>query len=46
MHIVCPHCHNPIELVGTLPGDQEVHSPSCGSSFCSSRYPTQPSAFL
>jgi serine/threonine protein kinase len=31
MHIVCPHCHNLIELVRLTP--DEVVCPSCGSSF-------------
>jgi formylglycine-generating enzyme required for sulfatase activity/tetratricopeptide (TPR) repeat protein/ribosomal protein S27E len=30
MHLVCPHCHHPIELVGTPA--KEVVCPSCGSS--------------
>src|SRR5579871_3046289 len=32
MHIQCPHCHNPIELIaaGSL---VEVCCPSCGSTF-------------
>src|SRR5262245_47551662 len=33
MHILCPHCHNPIELVQLTP-HEEVVCPSCGSSFC------------
>src|SRR5262245_51503900 len=32
MHILCPHCKNPIELVRLDPR-QEVACPSCGSSF-------------
>jgi hypothetical protein len=32
MHIVCPHCKNPIELVETAVPD-EIFCPSCGSSF-------------
>jgi tRNA A-37 threonylcarbamoyl transferase component Bud32 len=32
MHVRCPHCHNPIELVeNTLP--DTIFCPSCGSSF-------------
>src|SRR5262245_49859649 len=31
MHILCPHCHNPIELVKLTP--EEINCPSCGSSF-------------
>ncbi|HEV3262152.1 MAG TPA: protein kinase, partial [Gemmataceae bacterium] len=31
MHIVCPHCQNPIELLET--SAPEVVCPSCGSSF-------------
>ena len=30
MHINCPHCQNPIEIVGEQPA--EVVCPSCGSS--------------
>src|SRR5215510_11042929 len=33
MHILCPHCHNPIELVRLTPRE-EIACPSCGSSFC------------
>src|SRR5262249_14514997 len=33
MHILCPHCHNPIELVRLTP-HEEIACPSCGSSFC------------
>jgi WD40 repeat protein/tRNA A-37 threonylcarbamoyl transferase component Bud32 len=32
MHLVCPHCHNPIEIV-TVSGGEEVLCPSCGSAF-------------
>jgi WD40 repeat protein/tetratricopeptide (TPR) repeat protein/tRNA A-37 threonylcarbamoyl transferase component Bud32 len=32
MHIICPHCQNPIELVDIVPR-QEIACPSCGSSF-------------
>ncbi len=32
MHLVCPHCRNPIEVVET-PAPAEVVCPSCGSSF-------------
>jgi len=32
VHIHCPHCRNPIELVGLTPAD-EVLCPGCGSSF-------------
>src|SRR5579871_6780237 len=32
MHILCPHCHNAIELV-KLPAHAEIACPSCGSSF-------------
>jgi serine/threonine protein kinase len=32
MHILCPHCRNPIEVVKLTPGE-EVACPSCGSSF-------------
>ena len=33
MHILCPHCRNPIEVVKLTPRE-EVSCPSCGSSFC------------
>src|SRR5215471_15055734 len=32
MHILCPHCHNPIEVVKLTPRE-EIACPSCGSSF-------------
>jgi serine/threonine protein kinase len=32
MHILCPHCHNPIEVVHIVP-QVEIACPSCGSSF-------------
>ena len=32
MHILCPHCHNPIELVRITPRE-EIACPACGSSF-------------
>jgi hypothetical protein len=32
MHILCPHCRNPIELVRLTP-HEEIACPSCGSSF-------------
>jgi serine/threonine protein kinase len=32
MHIRCPHCHDPIEIVGDS-SLTEIHCPSCGSSF-------------
>src|SRR5215471_11038851 len=32
MHILCPHCHNPIEVVKLTPGE-EIACPSCGSTF-------------
>jgi WD40 repeat protein/tRNA A-37 threonylcarbamoyl transferase component Bud32 len=32
MHILCPHCHNPIEVV-KLSAHEEIACPSCGSSF-------------
>jgi nitrite reductase/ring-hydroxylating ferredoxin subunit len=32
MHILCPHCRNPIEIVKLTP-HEEVACPSCGSSF-------------
>jgi tRNA A-37 threonylcarbamoyl transferase component Bud32 len=32
MHILCPHCRNPIEVVKLSPRE-EIACPSCGSSF-------------
>jgi WD40 repeat protein/serine/threonine protein kinase len=32
MHILCPHCQNPVELVELKPW-QEIACPSCGSTF-------------
>src|SRR5215218_8109870 len=32
MHILCPHCRNPIEVVKLTPRE-EIGCPSCGSSF-------------
>jgi tRNA A-37 threonylcarbamoyl transferase component Bud32/tetratricopeptide (TPR) repeat protein len=32
MHILCPHCRNPIEVVTLVP-HQEITCPACGSSF-------------
>jgi tRNA A-37 threonylcarbamoyl transferase component Bud32 len=32
MHLVCPHCRNPIEIVVTAEGG-EICCPSCGSTF-------------
>ena len=32
MHIRCPHCHNPVEVVGSDPLT-EISCPSCGSNF-------------
>jgi tRNA A-37 threonylcarbamoyl transferase component Bud32 len=32
MHLICPHCQNPIELIEETPSE-EVVCPSCGSSF-------------
>lgn len=32
LHIVCPHCQNPIELVDDA-ASEEIACPSCGSSF-------------
>jgi tRNA A-37 threonylcarbamoyl transferase component Bud32 len=32
MHVNCPHCNNPIEIVNVTPW-QEIACPSCGSSF-------------
>lgn len=36
LHIICPHCRNPIELVDDSPSD-EISCPSCGSSFALER---------
>ncbi len=38
MHLLCPHCHNPIELV-KLTAREEITCPACGSSF---RLETEP----
>src|SRR5947209_5197638 len=32
MHILCPHCRNPIEVVKLI-AREEIACPSCGSSF-------------
>jgi len=32
MHLACPHCHNPIEIV-TASAGEEILCPSCGSTF-------------
>jgi WD40 repeat protein/tRNA A-37 threonylcarbamoyl transferase component Bud32 len=32
MHILCPHCHNPIEVVKLTPRE-EIACPACGSTF-------------
>jgi WD40 repeat protein/Flp pilus assembly protein TadD len=32
MHILCPHCHNPIEVVKITPRE-EMACPACGSTF-------------
>jgi transposase-like protein len=32
MHIVCPHCRNPVETA-TLAPNQEIACPSCSSNF-------------
>jgi serine/threonine protein kinase len=32
MHLICPHCQSPIELV-EIPTPGEILCPSCGSSF-------------
>ncbi|HEV3255671.1 MAG TPA: protein kinase [Gemmataceae bacterium] len=36
MHIICPHCQNPFEVIETTPPDV-ILCPSCGSSFCLAR---------
>src|SRR5687767_2545581 len=41
MHLICPHCHNPIEMVELRPRE-EVVCPSCGSSFQLESSATQP----
>ena len=40
IHIRCPHCHSPIELVGLA--TDEVVCPSCGSTFRLERESTAP----
>jgi WD40 repeat protein/tRNA A-37 threonylcarbamoyl transferase component Bud32 len=40
VHILCPHCRNPIELVGLTADD--VVCPSCGSTFRLERESTSP----
>src|SRR5262245_16233836 len=32
MHVICPHCHNPVE-VDPAAAQREVACPGCGSSF-------------
>ena len=32
MHVICPHCRNPIEVIQIAPRE-EIACPSCGSSF-------------
>jgi hypothetical protein len=32
MHIICPHCRNPIEIV-ELAAQREIACPPCGSTF-------------
>jgi len=32
MHLACPHCHGPIEIL-TATGGEEILCPSCGSTF-------------
>ncbi len=43
MHILCPHCRNPIEVV-KLSAAEEILCPSCGSSFRLETGSTQPLA--
>jgi tRNA A-37 threonylcarbamoyl transferase component Bud32 len=43
MHIFCPHCQHPIELIEAIP-HEEVNCPSCGSSFCLETGTTSPEA--
>jgi hypothetical protein len=38
MHLLCPHCHNPIELAKLTPRE-DVTCPACGSGF---RLETEP----
>ena len=33
MHVRCPHCQNPIEIVDSDDSLKEIDCPSCGSSF-------------
>jgi WD40 repeat protein/tRNA A-37 threonylcarbamoyl transferase component Bud32 len=33
VHILCPHCRNPIELAGLPAATEEVVCPACGSTF-------------
>jgi tRNA A-37 threonylcarbamoyl transferase component Bud32 len=40
IHVLCPHCRNPIELVGLA--SDEVVCPSCGSTFRLERESTAP----
>ena len=40
MHINCPHCQNPIEVVESA-ALKEIVCPSCGSSFPTSDLPTK-----
>src|SRR6476646_8583272 len=44
MHILCPHCRNPIELVRLTPRE-EIACPSCGSSFCLETHSTVAGTF-
>jgi Zn finger protein HypA/HybF involved in hydrogenase expression len=32
MHVRCPHCHHPVELVESA-GLEHIDCPSCGSQF-------------
>jgi hypothetical protein len=32
VHIFCPHCHNPSEMVKLTPRE-EIACPACGSTF-------------
>jgi DNA-directed RNA polymerase subunit M/transcription elongation factor TFIIS len=40
MHINCPHCQNPIEVVESA-ALKEIVCPSCGSSFSTSNLQTK-----
>jgi serine/threonine protein kinase len=43
MHLRCPHCQNPIEIVD-VPSATEISCPGCGSSFIFDPYATSSQA--